>query len=99
MDRAPGQFAVADLAAAGRAGAAGFADRIMREVVVQHERLFIRPLQRVDELLVLGGAERGHHQSLGLAAGEQRRAVGARQYADFRHDRTHGLEVAAVDAL
>ena len=90
---------MADLAPSRRAGASGFADRIMREVVVQQERLFIRPLQRVDELLILGGAERGHHQRLGLAAGEQRRAVGARQHADFRHDRTHGLQVAAVDAL
>ena len=50
-------------------------------------------------LLVFAGAERRHHQRLRFAAGEQRRAVRARQYADFRHDLTHGLEVAAVDAL
>ena len=99
MDRAPGELAVADLAAAGRAHAAGFADRIVREVVVQQERLFVGALQRVDELLVFGGAERRDHQSLGLAAGEQRRAVGARQHADFRHDLADGLDVAAVDAL
>ena len=66
---------------------------------MQQERLFVGALQRVDELLVLGGAERRDHQRLGFAAGEQRRAVGARQHADFRHDRAHGLEVAAVDAL
>ena len=99
MDRAPGELAVADLAPAGRAHAAGFADRIGREVVVQQERLLIRSLQRVDELLVFGGAERGDHQSLRLAAGEQRRAVGARQHADFRHDLPNGFHVAAVDAL
>ncbi len=99
MDRPPGELAVADFAAAGRASAAGFAHRIVREVVVQQERLLIGPLQRVDELLVFGGAERGDHQSLGLAAGEQRRAVGARQHADFRHDLPHGFHVAAVDAL
>ena len=39
------------------------------------------------------------HQRLGFAAGEQRRAVGARQDADFGHDRAHGDEVAPVDAL
>ena len=39
------------------------------------------------------------HQRLGFAAGEQRRAMGARQDADFRHDGTHGGEVAAIDAL
>ena len=99
MDRAPGQLAVADFAPPGRAHAAGLADREGREVVVQQEGLFVGALQRVDQLLVLGGAERGHHQRLGLAAGEQRRAMGARQHADLRHDRTHGLEVAAVDAL
>src|SRR5664280_560285 len=71
----------------------------MREVVVQHERLFIGSLQRVDELLVLGGAQCRDHQSLRLAAGEQRRAVGARQHADFRHDLPDGFHVAAVDTL
>ncbi len=99
MDRAPGELAVADLAAAGRTHAAGFADRVGREVVVQQERLFVGALQRVDELLVFRGAERGDHQRLGLAAGEQRRTVGARQDADFGEDRTNGLDVAAVDAL
>ena len=66
---------------------------------MQQERFLVGSLQRVDELFVFGGAERGDHQSLGLAAGKQRRAVGARQHADFRHDRPHGLDVAAVDAL
>ena len=65
---------------------------------MQHERLFVRSLQGVDELLVVAGAQRRHHQRLGLAAGEHGRTVGARQEADLGHDRTHGLEVAAVDA-
>jgi hypothetical protein len=38
------------------------------------------------------------HQRLRLAAGEQRRAVRARQHADLGDDRPHGLGVAAVDA-
>ncbi|CUT16300.1 hypothetical protein BF49_7380 [Bradyrhizobium sp.] len=99
VDRAPGELAVADLAALGAAEAAGLTDRVGREVVVQQERLFVRSRQRVDVLLVLAGAERGHDQSLGLAAGEQRRAVGARQHADFGDDVAHGLGIAAVDAL
>ena len=44
------------------------------------------------------GAERGDHERLGLAAGEQRRAVGARQHADADGDRAHGARIAAVDA-
>jgi hypothetical protein len=66
---------------------------------VQHEGLLVGALERVDELLVLAGAERGDHQRLGLAAGEQRRAVGARQDADLGDDRADRLQVAAVDAL
>ena len=99
MNGAPGELAVADFAPAGSADAAGLADREGREVVVQQERFLVGPLQRVDELLVLAGAERRDHQRLRLAAGEQRRTVGARQDADFADDRPHGLHVAAVDAL
>ena len=99
MDRAPGELAVADFAPLGAAHAAGFADRIGREVIVQQEGFLVAALQGVDPLLVLAGAQRGHDQRLGLAAGEQRRAVRARQHADFGDDRAHGGEVAAVDAL
>ncbi len=66
---------------------------------MQHEVLAVLALERVDDLLVLAGTERGHDQRLRLAAGEQRRAVGARQDADLGHDRTDRLGVAAVDAL
>ena len=65
---------------------------------MEQEGLLVGPLQRVDELLVVAGAERGDRQRLGLAAGEQRRAVGARQDADLGDDRADGLQVAAVDA-
>ena len=44
MDGAPGELAVADLAAAGRAHAAGLADRVGREVVVQQEGLLVGAL-------------------------------------------------------
>ena len=98
MDRAPGELAVADLAAAGRAHATGFADRVGGEVVVEQEPLLVGALERVDVLLVLAGAERRHHQRLRLAAGEQGRAVGAGQHADLGEDRPHRRQVAAVDA-
>ena len=45
---------------------------------MQHEVLLVGALEAVDELLVLAGAESRHHEGLGLAAGEQRRTVGAR---------------------
>ena len=66
---------------------------------MQHEVLAVIALERVDDLLVLAGAERGNHHGLGFAACEQGRTMGARQDADFRDDRTHRLAVAAVDAL
>ncbi len=89
---------MADLAAAGRAHAARLAHRVGREVVVQHEALFAGAFERVDELLVLAGAERGDDDRLRLAAREQRRAVRARQHVHFGYDGANGLQVAAVDA-
>ncbi|MCC2654871.1 MAG: hypothetical protein K0Q60_5038 [Microvirga sp.] len=98
VDGAPGELAVADFAAAGRAHAARLTDGIGREVVVQQEGFLAGALQLVDELLVLSGAEGGNHESLRLAAGEHGRAVGAGQNADLGHDLANGLEVAAIDA-
>src|SRR3712207_7979089 len=56
------------------AHAARFTHRERGEVVVQEELLLVRAAQRVDVLFVLACAERGDHQRLGLAAGEQGRA-------------------------
>ena len=71
--RALGQGAVADFAAAGAAHEADFADAERREVVVQHEALAgLARLQQFDALLVVLGAERDRHQRLRFAAGEQR---------------------------
>jgi hypothetical protein len=99
LKRAPCQFPVADLAAAGGAEAADLAHRIGREVVVQQEVGPEVAVQRVDDLLVLAGAQRGDHQALRLATGEQGRAMCARQDAGFADDRAHGLGVAPVDPL
>ena len=65
---------------------------------MQHERFFAFPAQAVDDLRIASGAERGDHQGLCLAAGEQRRAVGARKHAGTNIDGAHRLGVAAVDA-
>jgi len=64
---------------------------------VQQEALLVGAFQGVDPLLVVAGAQGGDHQGLGLAAGEQGRAVGARQDADFRDDRADLVDRAAVD--
>ena len=66
---------------------------------MQHEVLAVFALERIDDLLVLAGAQRRHNQGLGLAAGEQGAAVQARQDSDLGPDRAHGPGVAAVDAL
>ena len=65
---------------------------------MEQEPLLVGAVERIDILLVLAGAERGDDQRLRFAAGEQRRAVGARQHADLREDRAHGRQIAAVDA-
>ena len=65
---------------------------------MQHEVLAVLALERIDDLLVLPGAERGDAQRLRLAAREQRGAVRARQNANLGDDRPHCPGVAAVDA-
>ena len=89
LDRALGEVAVADLAAAGAAHRPHFTRRERREVVVQHERLgrLLRLVDAVEALHVVGGAERRGDQRLRLAAREQRRAVRARQHAGVDGDR------------
>ncbi len=66
---------------------------------MQQEVRFIGAGQRIDHLLVVAGAQRGDHEALGLASGEERRAVGARQEAGFAHNRTHRGGVTAIDPL
>jgi hypothetical protein len=74
------ELAVADLAALRPEHEAGLADAVRREVVVQHEGLAELARERVDDLRVAARAQRGDDQRLGLAPGEQRRAVRARQH-------------------
>ncbi len=99
MHRAPGELAVADLAAPGAAHAPRLTDGEWREVVVEHEALFAGAFERVDELLVLARTQGRDDERLRLAAREQRRAVRARKDVHLRQDGANGLQVAPVDAL
>ena len=98
-ERAAGQVAVADVAARGAAHELRLAHGEGREVVVEEERVLALALVLLDDLRVVGGAERRGHEGLGLAAGEERRAVGAGEDADLGGDRADLRELAAVEAL
>ncbi len=96
-DRAFGQSAMPDFAAARAAHEAHFADAERREVVMQHEALegFAR-FEQFDALLVVFGAESDGNQRLRFAAGEQRGTVRARQNARFAPDLADLVERAAI---
>ena len=71
QQRALGERAVADVAAADAAQRPRLADAERREVVVVDVALGLVQADRVDRLLVGLGAQRGHAHDLGLAAREQ----------------------------
>ena len=77
------QVAVADVAARGAAHELRLAHGEGREVVVEEEGVLALALVLLDDLGVVGGAEGRGHERLGLAAGEERGAVRARQDADL----------------
>ena len=66
---------------------------------MQHEVRTALADEGVDDLLILAGTESGNNHRLGLAAGKQRRSVGAWQEACLGHDLANRLGVAPVDAL
>jgi hypothetical protein len=74
---------MADFTATGRANTPNFTNRIGGEVVMQQEVGFEIAMQRVDELFVIAGAQRGHNQGLSFTTGEQRRAMRAGQKTGF----------------
>ena len=73
------------------AHAAGLADRVRREVVVEHELAHGVLEHRIDDLLVVRRAESHGRENLRFAAGEERRAVRAREEAGFHRDRADRL--------
>jgi hypothetical protein len=86
-----GQRAVADFAPAGAADRANFTHAVAGEVVMQHEFLAVFFDQAVDHLLIGAGAEGDGAHRLRFAAGEDGRAMHARQNADFATDRADVL--------
>src|SRR3546814_3559577 len=87
--RPPRELAMADLTASRRTETTDFADRIGREVIVEHEVLVRQAVEPVDHLFGFLGAQRAGCDRLRLAAGEQRRTMGARQEVRFGDDRTN----------
>ncbi len=87
-----------DLAAAGATQWPGLADAERREVVVVHEAMILFLFERTDQLLIARRAEGEGREHLGLTAGEQRGAVGAREEAGLHVDRPNVLRAAAVRA-
>ena len=77
----------------------GLADGERREVVVVDVALALGDVDRVDALPLGEHAEGEHGEHLRLAAGEQARAVAARQVAGGAGDRADLVERAAVGAL
>ena len=65
---------------------------------MEHKGLEGLAHQGLDFLFIRGGAQGGDRQGLGFAPGEDRRAVGAAQQADFPGDGPDVAEAAAVDA-
>ena len=78
-----------DLSPAGSTESPGLSHRIGREIIVQHERVATFPLQRIDDLGIAGGTQCDSANGLGLAPGEQGRAVGPGQDAHLAGDRPH----------
>src|SRR5690606_4658377 len=75
LDAATGQTTMADFTATGTTHATTLAHRIGREVVVEHEGIFLLAFQGIQQLRVAGSAQRSNDQRLGFATGEQRGAV------------------------
>src|SRR5271166_696639 len=85
-----------DFATARAAQERHFTNRERREVVVQHEALLGLALESLQPLHIFAGAQRGRHQCLRFTAGENRRAMRARQDPHFDPNIAYLVELAAV---
>ena len=99
LKRTPSQLTVTDFATTRRAHATSFTNRIGWEVVVQQEVGFEVAVQRVDELLVVSGAQSGHNQTLCFTACEQGRAVCTWQQTGLANDSADFIRRTTIDAL
>ena len=64
---------------------------------MQHEAVFVRAFERIDDRCIAQRAERRNDDRLRFAAREQRRTVRLRQDADFDRNRPNLAQVASVD--
>ena len=94
-----GQSAVTDLAAAGRTGGLSLTGGEAGHVVVVHVALLGLVVDTVQHLSLGQSTQSGNGQHLGLATGEETRAVGAGQNADLGAQGTDGVHGTAVHAL
>src|SRR5690606_16499695 len=95
---AAGKTAMAHFATTGKADTTALTDRVGREVVVQHKRVFALAFEGVDDLRIAQRTEGCRDQGLGFTAGKQGGTVNLGQYANLDADGTHGLAVATIDA-
>ena len=66
---------------------------------MQQEVFFEIAMQRINELLIIACAKRGHNQGLSFTTGEQRRAMRAGQKTRFADNRTNRIQGAAINPL
>src|SRR3546814_7116985 len=80
VQRTPCQLDMTHFAATRRTEAAHFADRIGREVIMQHEALVGQASKAVNHLLGVLGAERRGADRLRFATREQRRTMRSEEH-------------------
>ena len=97
MDGTPGELAVPNFTPPRRAQPSSLTCGIGRKVVVEHEIFAILAFEGVDDLLVLTGSERRHHERLRLAPGKKGRAVRPGQNADLARYWPNSARIASVD--
>src|SRR6266700_7508611 len=96
-ERAFGESAVTNFAAARAAQEFYFANAERREIIVQHEALELVLLEeQVEALHVFLGAESESGERLSFAAREESGTVDAREQADFAGDLANLIEGAAI---
>ena len=88
---------MANFAAARCTETANFANRIGREVIVQHEIGVGQTVQAIDHLLAIARAQCGGADCLRFTAGKQRRTVRTRQETDHAFNRADLRGGTAID--
>ncbi len=87
-----------DVPTAGRSNAFDLTHRIGGEVVVEHKRPVFFAAEGFHPLFVTSPPQRQDAEHLGLAAREQRTAMGPGQYPDLAGDRADFVESSVIDA-